>query len=348
MNNNNKPLGVGVIGLGRISPRHIEDSIKQIKELRLVAVCDINSKLAREVGKKEQVPFYKQYQDLIKNKDVEIVAVCTPNGLHYPMGKAVAQTGKHCVMEKPVSLNYKQALNLVSNFKRSKGILFPVLQVRYNPAVRTLKDFVANGSLGKIYTASVIIRWTRPQEYFFQSNWRGTFKMDGGSLLSQGIHYIDVLQHVLGKAKSVYAKLDTVAHKIEVEDIANAIIDFESGARANLEFTVCTYPHNLECSITVLGENGTIKMGGQAMNTCEIWEVKNQPKPVIHDGISPNQYAGGLYVGSCPNHYAIYKNIVDVLVYHKSSFIKASDPLESMRIIDGIRKSSLQKKEIVL
>lgn len=347
MKNKNKQLGVGVIGLGRISPRHIEDSIKQIKELKLAAVCDIEEKLVEETGKKEGVPFYKNYQDLIDNKDVNIVAVCTPNWLHYPIGLAVAKAGKHCVMEKPISLNYSDAKKLVDIFNQSKGKLFPVLQVRYNPAVRTLKDYVSSGKLGKIYTASVIIRWTRPQEYFSESNWKGTLKKDGGTLLTQGIHYIDVLQYVLGKAKSVYGKLATVAHKIEVEDISNAIIDFQSGVRAGLEFTVCTYPHNLECSITVMGENGTIKMGGQAMNICEIWEVKNIPKPIIPDGVSPNQYAGGLYVGSCPNHQSIYKNLVDVLVYKKPSFINGADALESIRIIDAIKKSNEQNAEII-
>lgn len=348
MTHNNKQLGVGVIGLGRISPRHIDDSIKQIKELKLAAVCDIDENLAREVGKRENVPSYKNYQDLIDNQEVDIVAICTPNWLHFPIGKVVAKVGKHCVMEKPISMNYAEAQKLVNLFKKSKGKLFPVLQVRYNPAVRTLKSYVADGYLGKICSAGVIIRWARPEEYFSQSNWRGTRKKDGGTLLTQAIHYIDVLQYVLGRARSVYAKTATVGHNIEVEDIANAIIDFQSGARANLEFTVCTYPHNLECSITVLGKNGTIKMGGQAMNFCEIWEVKNTPKPVIHDGISPNQYAGGLYVGSCPNHSSIYKNLVDVLIYHQPSFIKADDALESMRIIDGIKKSSLENKEIIL
>ena len=251
-------------------------------------------------------------------------------------------------MEKPISLNYKDAKKLVDIYTHSKVKLFPVLQVRYNPAVRILKNYVSSEKLGKIYTASVVIRWTRPQEYFSKSNWKGRLKKDGGTLLTQGIHYIDVLQYVLGKAKSVYGKLATVAHKIEVEDISHAIIDFESGVRAGLEFTVCTYPHNLECSITVMGEHGTIKMGGQAMNACEIWEVKNTPKPVIPDGVLPNQYAGGLYAGSCPNHQSIYKNLIDVLVYHKPSFIESCDALESVRIIDGIRKSSQQNKEIFL
>lgn len=341
-------LGVGIIGLGRISPRHLDDSIRSMKELKLVAVCDTNKNKLKKIAKREGVTGYTDYHKLTADPKVDIVAVCTPNGLHYPMGVEIAKQGKHCVMEKPIAINYPEALKLIKAFKKSKGKFFPVLQVRYNPAVQVLRQYVKNGALGKILTASVIIRWTRPQKYFDESEWKGSQKMDGGSLLTQGIHYVDVMQYVLGEAKSVFGKLDRVAHNIECEDIANAIIDFKSGARANLEFTICAYPHNLECSITVMGEIGTVKIGGLAMNRCDIWEVKNIPQPVIPEGLSPNVYAGGMYVGSCPNHQSIYQNMINVLVYKKPSFLKAEDALESLRIIDGIKKSSDTKKEILL
>jgi predicted dehydrogenase len=343
-----KKLSVGIIGLGRIYPRHVDDAIKQIDELKLAAVCDIKKDTAQTIGKKETVPFYTDYKQLIKNKNIDIVAVCTPNGLHYEMGLAIAKANKHCVMEKPIAQTYLKSKQLVKAFKNSKGMLFPVLQVRYNPAVQILKEYVEKGSLGKILTASVIIRWSRPQEYFDKSDWKGTRKMDGGTLLTQGIHYIDIMQYILGPAKTVFGKTGKVAHRIETEDISNAIIDLSSGIRVNLEFTVCTYPHNLECSLTVLGERGTIKIGGNAMNVCEIWEVKDTPKPIIPTGFEPNIYAGGMYVGSCPNHKSIYQNLVNVLVHKQPLFIKAEDALESIKIIDAIKKSSEQKKEIEL
>ena len=343
-----KKLGVGIIGLGRIFPRHLNDSIKKIKELELSAVCDVSKQTAAKIGKKEKVPYYTDYKKLICNKDVDIIAVCTPNVFHYEIGMEIAKKGKDCIMEKPIAQDFKQAEKLVKAFKKSKGKLFPVLQVRYNPAVQILKEHVKRGYLGKIFTASLIIRWTRPQEYFSKSNWKGTKKIDGGSLLTQSIHYIDVMQYILGKAKSVFGKADNVLLNIETEDIANAIIDFNCGARANLEFTICTYPHNLECSLAVLGETGTVKLGGIAMNEIEVWEVKNVPRPRVVQGIAPNVYDGGTYVGSCPNHASIYKNMIDVLVYKKKSFIKAEDVLESLRIIDGIKKSSKQKKEVII
>jgi len=341
-------LGIGIIGLGRIFPRHYNDSIKQLPEVELVAVCDNKKEVAEKVGKSEKVSYYTDYYDLINDKKVDVVAVATPNGLHYEIGMAAAKANKHCIMEKPIAQNYHDAKKLVDAFIKSKGWLFPVLQVRYNPAVQTLRDAVHKGLLGNIFTASVVIRWTRPQEYFTESDWKGTRKMDGGTLLTQAIHYIDVMQYVLGPGKSVFGKLDRVAHSIEAEDIANAIIDLKSGTRVNLEFTVCTYPHNLECSLTVLGEKGTIKIGGTAMNKCELWEVKDTPMPYIPEGLTPNVYAGGMYVGSCPNHKSIYENMINVLVYKKPSFLKGEDALESLRIIDGIKKSSDEKKEITL
>lgn len=343
-----KKIGIGIIGLGRIFERHYNDSIKQLLEVELVAVCDNKKEIAQRIGKAEKVTFYTDYRKLIADPRVDVVVVATPNGFHNVMGMAIAAAGKHCIMEKPISQNYHDAKKLVDAFKKSRGILFPVLQVRYNPAVQTLRGAIQNELLGKILTASVIIRWTRPQAYFDESDWKGTIKMDGGTLLTQAIHYIDIMQYVLGAGKSVYGKLDRVAHKIEAEDIANAIIDLKSGTRVNLEFTVCTYPHNLECSLTVLGEKGTVKIGGTAMNKCELWEVKDTPQPYIPEGLTPNVYAGGMYVGSCPNHKSIYQNMINVLIYKKPSFLKADDALESLRIIDGIKKSSDTKKEVTL
>lgn len=342
-----KKLGVGVIGLGRIFYNHL-NSIKQIDKLQLSAVCDINESLCEEIGRKEKVSYYCNYNDLINDKNVDIVSVCAPNYLHFDIGIAIAKKNKHCVMEKPIAKTYKDGKKLVAAFEKSKGLLFPVLQVRYNPAVQVLKKYAQNGFLGKILTASLIVRWSRPQEYFDKSLWRGTLKKDGGSLLSQAIHYIDAMQYILGTVKTVFGKIDRVFHKIETEDIANAVIDFESGARANFEFTICAYPHNLECSLTVLGETGSIKIGGLAMNKCELWEVKNTPKPPFSEGLAPNIYANGMYIGSCPNHKAIYQNLVDVLLNKKPCFIKASDALESLKIIDGIKKSSKVRREIII
>jgi UDP-N-acetyl-2-amino-2-deoxyglucuronate dehydrogenase len=251
-------------------------------------------------------------------------------------------------MEKPIALNYQKAEDLVSSFENSEGQLFPVLQVRFNPAVQAVKQVLAENKLGKILNSSVIIRWTRPQQYFDDNEWRGTLEMDGGSLLSQAIHYIDIMQYVVGPVKKVYGKTDTVAHNIPSEDLALSLLEFESGAKGILEFTINTYPHNLECSLSILGTKGTIKIGGQAMNEIETWKVENTPEPNISEGLRPNVYAEGMYTGSCPNHHLIYQNMVNVLVNGENSFIKASDALNSIKIIDAIKKSSQANQAVSL
>jgi len=343
-----KKIRIGLIGLGRIYPRHVDDSIEQLDELELVAVCDIDKKLSREVGKKKGVRYYDDFKNLVNDDEVDVVAIATPNSFHYPIAKYVAKRNKHCILEKPIALNHNMASRLVEAFEISKGALFPVLQVRYNPAIQATRYHVHEGNLGRIFTAALTIRWTRPQEYFDQSDWKGTKKIDGGSLITQAIHYIDTMQYILGRPKIIYGKVDRLKLDIETEDAANAIIDFENGTRANFEFTICTYPQNLESSLAILGEKGTIKIGGLAMNELETWNVEDTPQPSITKGLTPNHYAGGMYVGSCPNHKAIYQNLVNVLVHGKPSFINGSDALPSLEIIDTIKKSSRLKREIRL
>jgi len=153
---------------------------------------------------------------------------------------------------------------------------------------------------------------------------------------------------ILGEPKKVFGKVSNKLLDIEVEDSANAILEFKSGTTTNLEFTINTYPQNLECSLALLGEKGSIKIGGNAMNTLEIWNVKDTPKPNIPVGLEPNIYAKGMYTGSCPNHHSIYTNMVNVLIHKKTSFIRASDALGSLKIIDAIKQSSKEKKEIQL
>lgn len=343
-----KKIKVGVIGLGRVSHKHIQDSIKKIEGLKLEAVCDIDKKKAKSIAKKERVKCYFDYRDLIKDKDIDLVSISTPNYLHYQMGILTANNGKHCVMEKPIALNFPEGQKLVRAFRKAGKYIFPVLQVRYNPAVQITKDCIVNKCLGKILTGVLSIHWTRPQQYYDESPWKGSKALDGGGLLSQAIHYLDIMQYILGPAKSVFGKTDTAAHKIEVEDIANAIIDLKNGARINFDFTLCAYPHNIGCSLTILGEKGTVKIGGLAMNELTIWKVKGIPRPLVPKGLSPNVYAKGAYVGSCPNHKLVYLNIIDVLINGKESFVNGKDALESLRIVDGIRLSSYKKKEILL
>jgi len=343
MSSASKKIRFGLIGCGQISSRHVA-SIKTSKNAQLAAVCDLNEQRAKQYN----VDWTTNYHNLIKRGDLDVISVCVPNGLHAQMGIDVAHANKHCLMEKPLGLNLQQADRLINAFKKSGKKLFAVKQVRFNPTVLALKDAVSAKKLGKINNAALVVRWCRPQEYYDNDAWRGTKKLDGGALLNQGIHYIDILQWILGPVISVYAKTDTIGHKIEIEDIALAILKFKSGAYATVEFTLSTYPRNLECSLSVLGKQGTIKLGGPAMDTIEIWQVANCPKPTIKNGLPPNVYVGGLYQGSCPNHIFVYQSIINYFLKNTKTFADGLEARKSLEIVEAVYRSAKQNKEIKL
>ncbi len=172
--------------------------------------------------------------------------------------------------------------------------------------------------------------------------------MDGGSLLNQGIHYLDILQWVLGPVRSVFGKVDTLAHKIEIEDFALALVRFSSGAYGTIEFSLNTYPRNIEGSITIMGEKGTIKIGGAAMNKIEFWEVDQLPMPQIPEGIAPNVYAGGMYQGSCPNHFRVYEDVCAALNGEKKEYVDVNEALNAVRIADALYVSAREGKEVTV
>jgi len=344
----NKKIKFGLIGCSRISSQHL-GSMEYLKdEIQLVGICDKVKTKAKEFGKKYRVDWYTDYKKMLERKDIGIVCVCTPNGLHAEMSIAAANSNKHVLVEKPIALNIQEADQIINAFKNNNKKLFVVKQVRFNPTVIVVKNIIKEGSLGKIYSASLIVRWTRPQSYFDEVSWRGTKKLDGGALLNQADHYIDILQWFLGPVKNIIAKTDTVAHQIETEDEAFAILEFANGAYANLEFTINTYPHNLECSITILGSKGTIKIGGNALDQINIWEVENYPKPQIKDNIPQKAYELGLFKGASPRHIFVYQNIIEHFNNYKDVAIDGREARKSVEIIQAVYKSAKEGKQIDL
>lgn len=348
MNKEKRKIKVGLIGCGRISVQHFA-SMESIPDIELKAVCDIKTERAKKVAQKYKIDWYKDYRKLFERDDINLVSICTPNGLHVPMGIAAAKSGKDVLMEKPLGINLKEVDKLLNYFKKTKKKLFSVLQVRFNTPVKFVKKIIEGKKLGRINNVALIVRWQRPQKYFDQDEWRGTKRLDGGTLLNQGIHYIDILQWLLGPVESVFAKKDTISHKIEIEDIVVAILKFKNGSYATLEFTICAYPKNLECSISILGSKGSIKIGGLAADKIETWEVESLLKPKLPPCLAPNVYANGLYQGSCPNHLFIYKNIIRFYQGDKTAFITdGNEGRKSLEIVEAIYRSSQMKKEIFL
>ncbi len=336
---------IGLVGCGRIAKVHAE-AIQKIEAFSLDAVCDIVEERAKKFSELYNAKAYCQYEDMLDNAGQTLIAIATPNGTHYEIAKRCFEKGFHVLLEKPVTIVNQEAEDLILTAKQEGVHFFAVKQVRYNPSIQILKAAIDSGKLGKIYSSSLVVRWTRPQIYFDQSDWRGTKKLDGGSLLNQGIHYVDIMQWLIGDVTSVFGKVDCCCHHIEIEDMAFGLVHFKSGTLGSIEFTINTFPKNLECSLTILGEKGSVKLSGSAMNEIEIWEVQDYPKPVIPEGFHPYIYEGGLYQGSCPNHIFVYQDILKVFQGHKTPFVDGEEALRSLKIVNGLYESSRIGKEV--
>jgi UDP-N-acetyl-2-amino-2-deoxyglucuronate dehydrogenase len=246
------PVRVALIGCGRISKNHFE-AIKRIEGLELVAVADSDLARAQAVGAEQGVPAFGSLDELLAAVPSDLVSICTPSGLHPQHGMIAARAGRHVLTEKPMAISLAAADELVQTCDNAGVQLFVVKQNRLNPPIQLLRRAIDKGRFGRIYSANVTVRWTRPQEYYDAEPWRGTWEFDGGAIMNQASHYVDLMQWLVGPVESVMAKTATQARRIEAEDSGVALLKFRSGALGVIEVTVLTYPRNLEGSITILG-----------------------------------------------------------------------------------------------
>ena len=336
---------IGIVGCGRISQYHVE-AIQKVEGLTLAAVCDIDESRARETGGKAGVPSFASLDAMLKGADLDIVAVCTPSGLHPEHGIAVAKAGKHVVSEKPMALSLDSAEALIKACDTAGVKLFVVKQNRLNPPIQLLKRAVDRGRFGRIFMANVTVRWQRPQEYYDAEPWRGTWKFDGGAIMNQASHYVDLVQWLVGPVQSVVAKTATQARKIEAEDSGAAVLRFGSGAIGVIEVNVLTYPRNFEGSITIMGEKGTVKIGGTSVNKVEHWsfaEYNDDDKLVQTDSINtnpPTVYGFG--------HEGYYRNVVAVLRGQAKADTDGREGRKSLALILAIYESARTGREIVI
>ncbi len=334
-------IGVGLIGCGAISPRHF-NAIREIPEFELKAVSDINPAAAQNAGEEQKVDYYTDNAKLLKRKDIDLVSICTPISTHTDLAIQALRAGKHVLTEKPVGITLESIDRLIEMGKRAGKKVFVVHQVRYNPSVYALKNAVDSGMLGEILACNLVVRWFRPLEYFMEK-WYGNKEIAGGTLLNQGIHYLDVMQWIVGAAREVSGITANLRYKnIGVEDYASAIVFFENGCMGQLEINVMTYDQNFECSFIVIGSKGTIKLGGKALQNIDYWRVEGHDKPVIPEGLPPNVYAKGLYEGSVPNHGDVYKNILANFM-DNGEMIDAAEARKSVELALKIYESSENK-----
>jgi UDP-N-acetyl-2-amino-2-deoxyglucuronate dehydrogenase len=338
-----KTLRVALIGCGRISKNHFE-AIDQIDGLELVAVADSDPERAAQAGTQWGVPHYTSYEKMLKESKADIITIATPSGLHAEQGIAAANAGKHVVMEKPMAISLTGADALVQACDKAGVQLFVVKQNRLNPPVQLLKRAVDHNRFGRIYMASCTVHWARPQEYYDQAPWRGTWEFDGGAFMNQASHYVDLIQWLMGPVESVMAKTATLARRIETEDSGIAILKFRSGALGSIEVTMLAYPRNLEGSITILGEKGSAKIGGTAVNKIELWqfaEYDDDDKKVAEaDTNPPNVYGLG--------HQGYYRNVLAVLRGEAKPDTDGRAGRKSLELILGIYESAKTGREVPL
>ena len=336
-------MRIALVGCGRISRNHL-DAITAIDGLELAAVCDVVAERAERAGSASGVPFFTEYEAMLQEAACEAVAICTPSGLHPAHGIAAARAGKHVVTEKPMAISLSGADALVQACDAAGVHLFVVKQNRLNPAVQLLRRAVDKARFGPIYLANTTVRWSRPQEYYDQAPWRGTWELDGGALMNQASHYVDLLQWLVGPVASVMGGTATLARRIEAEDTAVSVLRFASGALGVIEVTVLTYPRNFEGSITIIGERGTVKVGGTAVNRVEHWQFADyddDDKLVEATSTNPPTVYGF-------GHEAYYRNVVAVLRGEEEPGTDGREGRKSLELILGIYESARTRREVAL
>jgi UDP-N-acetyl-2-amino-2-deoxyglucuronate dehydrogenase len=330
----NSPLNFAIIGCGRIAPRH---AVEAARYGQLIAVCDIIPERAVELAKPYNARVYCSIDDLLNENNPGVVAVCTPNGLHAAHSIKALQNGAHVLCEKPLCISSADAINMIAESEKAGKKLFVVKSTRYNPALTALKELIEENKLGTVYSFQLNCFWNRPPAYYTDS-WKGDKLLDGGTLFTQFSHYIDALLWLLGDMKTVGGLRKNFAHPgiIDFEDSGIASIEMTSGAIGGLNWTVNTFQKNMEVSLTLLAEKGSIRIAGEYMNKIE-YQLMHGQQLNISPGGSANDY--GFYKGSMSNHDKIYENLVKALHDDDHPFANALDGLKTVEAIEKIYES---------
>ena len=309
-----------------------------------MAVCDSDAERAAQAGTQWGVQHYTSYEKMLKDAKADIVTIATPSGLHAEQGIAAANAGKHVVMEKPMAISLTGADSLVHACDKAGVQLFVVKQNRLNPSIQLLKRAVDNGRFGRIYLANTTVRWNRPQEYYDSAPWRGTWEFDGGAFMNQASHYVDLIQWLVGPVESVVAKTATQARRIEAEDSGVAVLKFRNGAIGVIEVNVLTYPRNWEGSISIIGEKGSAKIGGTAVNKVEHWafaDPDDDDKLIESASTNPPSIYGF-------GHEGYYRNVLSVLRGEAQAETDGRAGRKSLELILGIYESAKTGRDVPL
>jgi UDP-N-acetyl-2-amino-2-deoxyglucuronate dehydrogenase len=302
-----EPIKFAVVGLGNIGQRHVQHILHN-KNAQLAAVCDIDDNLKS----KFDVPFFTTIEQLLLQDNIDVVNICTPNYLHAIHTIASLNAGKNVVCEKPMATSVTDCEAMIAAAEANSKTIFVVKQNRYNPPVQQVKKLIDEHVLGKIFVVNINCFWNRDEHYYNQSAWRGNKIKDGGCLYTQFSHFVDIMYYLFGKATAIKSVMQNYNHAYtEIEDSGVCILKTDDGAIINFNFSNCSFEKNMEGAITILAENGTVKIGGQYLNTIEYQHIKNVQLPAINIVAKNNNY--GAYQGSMSNHDLMIDNVINTL-----------------------------------
>jgi predicted dehydrogenase len=339
-------LKFALVGCGRIAKRHSELlGLGQIPNAMLSAVCDIDEAKAQKLASQFGVPAFTDMHRMMTDADVDVVVILTESGRHAEHTCALAKYGKHIVVEKPMALSLDDADAMIRVCDLAGIKLFVVKQNRFNVPVVQLRKALEQGRFGKLVLGTVRVRWSRDQKYYDQDSWRGTWALDGGVLTNQASHHVDLLEWMMGDVESVYAMTTTALVNIESEDTAVVALRFRNGALGVIEATTAVRPKDLEGSVSVLGEGGSVEIGGFAVNQMKTWQF-TQPTAGDEDVIAkysvnpPNVYGFG--------HQAYYEHVVDCILNRKTQLVDGLQGRKSLELISAIYESVETGQEVHL
>jgi predicted dehydrogenase len=334
--------GFGLIGCGRIAKNHLK-AITSLANARLTAICDIDAGRLAEANGQHGGRAYGDYRELLRDQDVEIVNICTPSGLHAKIAIDAMNAGKHVLVEKPMAMSLTEAAAMNAAAAQNGVKLGVVHQNRFNKAIIKVRKALDAGLFGQLTHGAVTVRWHRDKNYYDQASWRGTWAQDGGCLMNQSIHNIDLLQWMMGPVESVFAYTATNARAIEGEDAAVAVLKFTNGAFATIEASTTIFPRNLEETLHIFGTTGTAGVGGVAVNKIEAWRFADQDETVVladQDKEPPNVYGFG--------HYGIIQDFVDAVDSGRTPAVPGEEGAKALEIILAIYHSVKYRQEIRL
>jgi UDP-N-acetyl-2-amino-2-deoxyglucuronate dehydrogenase len=329
-------IKIGLVGCGRISERHFEVFRELKDELKVTAVCDKIKLRADKYAEEFNVNSYSDYGEMLEKENFDLISICTPSGLHPKHGVMAAKKKINVLVEKPIAVSLKGADELIKECDDNNVKLFVVKQNRLNPPIRLLKNAIDKKRFGKLFMANATVYWQRPQEYYDMADWRGKWEFDGGAFMNQASHYVDLIQWLIGPVDYVTAVTGTLGRHIEVEDTGAAILKFRSGAIGVIQVTMLAYPKNYEGSITVLGESGTVKIGGNAVNKVEKWEFEKYDDD--DSLVNEINYSTKSVYGF--GHSGYYQNVIDVLKKNEKANTDGREGRKSIELILAIYKSA--------